>query len=253
MIPVALGAIWFGSTPFALFTFLIGIAMAFEWARLAHGRAPNWHFWISSIGLACGVAALSLGRPDLSVTAALATALTASVAARAMGLRVPWPVFGALYVLAPCFALIWLRDQPGVGLQTVVWLCAIVWSADSAAYAVGRAIGGPKLAPSISPNKTWSGFSGGLAAGTVAAGAVSWLIGAPMPTLAALIGFLVAIVTELGDLGESLIKRYFGVKHTSGLIPGHGGVLDRLDGMIAATLLVALLTGMSGESPLLWG
>ncbi len=151
-----------------------------------------------------------------------------------------WIALGAVWVAVPCVLLLWLA-RPGIaGRGTVLWLFAVVWATDIGAYVFGRAIGGPRLAPTWSPNKTWAGLVGGM----VCAGIVGWattLILASvtvLPLVAASAGL--AIVEQFGDLAESVAKRRFGVKDSSGLIPGHGGLLDRLDGLLAVIPAVAL-------------
>jgi phosphatidate cytidylyltransferase len=128
----------------------------------------------------------------------------------------------------------------------------VVWANDIAAYACGRAIGGPKLAPRLSPNKTWAGFVGGVAS----AGALGWaaarLAGAAAPAPLAAASLFLAVAGQLGDLAESAAKRHFGVKDSSRLIPGHGGILDRVDGLLAASVAAAVLSLGTGRSPLFW-
>jgi phosphatidate cytidylyltransferase len=138
------------------------------------------------------------------------------------------------------------------GLETVIWLLCIVWATDSAAYLAGSAFGGPKLAPQISPNKTWAGAVSGLAAGIIAGILLAQLYGfvAREPYVLACAG--VSFLTQCGDLAESFLKRTFGVKDASDLSPGHGGALDRLDGMIFATSGVAILAAIIGHSPVVW-
>ena len=138
-----------------------------------------------------------------------------------------------------------MRGHPDLGIVAVLWMFAVVWTTDIAAYFTGRRLGGPKLWPSVSPKKTWSGFGGGLLAGTLAgiavpAAAQRWGWTPPLGLWAiAILSALASVLSQLGDLGESALKRRFGVKDSGRLIPGHGGVMDRLDGFWA----VALLTG----------
>lgn len=162
-----------------------------------------------------------------------------------------WLVIGAFYIAIPCGALIWLRGGDMAGMVTIFWLFAVVWSADIGAYCSGITIGGPKLAPRISPKKTWSGFVGGiLLAGAVAS--VFTMVWEGDPFALALWGTAVAIASQLGDLLESAAKRRFGVKDTSSLIPGHGGVFDRVDALITGALALACLKFLLGKSALPW-
>ncbi|MGJ3258781.1 MAG: phosphatidate cytidylyltransferase [Rhodospirillales bacterium] len=170
---------------------------------------------------------------------------------RMCGGDVKWLIAGALYIAIPSGALIWLRGEATPGMITIFWLFAVVWSADIAAYLSGRSIGGPKLAPSISPKKTWAGFVGGVTCATVVAGAFAVYWDEP-PLSLALWGAVVAIASQAGDLLESGVKRHFGVKDSSALIPGHGGVLDRVDALVAGAVAIALLKYILGRSVMPW-
>jgi len=175
------------------------------------------------------------------------------LSAKLEGTRNPlWLAAGVGYVGLPCIALAWLRALPHDGLATLLWVLAVVWATDTGAYAAGRSLGGPKLAPRISPNKTWAGLIGGTVAAAVMGVGASLLVqDAPLwftvPASAAL-----AVVEQAGDLFESAVKRHFGVKDSSRLIPGHGGVLDRVDGLMAVSVVVATLSGAVGHAILIW-
>ena len=136
--------------------------------------------------------------------------------------------------------------------ETAIWLLCVVWATDSAAYLAGSAIGGPKLAPFISPNKTWTGAIAGLIAGVGASLALAALGGLEPRAPFILCSLVLSLLTQCGDLAESFLKRTFGVKDASDLIPGHGGALDRLDGMIFATLGLWLMVHVLGTSPVAW-
>jgi len=159
---------------------------------------------------------------------------------------------GWAYMLVGAASLYWLRSDSVVGLIDVLFLLVVVWSSDIGAYVAGRLVGGPKLAPAISPGKTWSGAVGGLVA-AMAIGLVVTRLAAPGPVLHALVvaGGL-SVASQLGDLLESACKRHFGVKDSSGLIPGHGGVFDRLDGVLAAAPVAVLLALALGPGVELW-
>lgn len=160
-------------------------------------------------------------------------------------------VAGMIYTVLAVAALAWLRADPAGGLAALVFLLAIVWSSDVGAYVAGRVFGGPRLAPAISPGKTWSGAAGGLVASMAAGGAVAaaWhgRVG-PALLLAAALG----VASQLGDLLESAAKRHFGVKDSSRLIPGHGGLLDRLDGLMAAALAAGAWAWTTGQGAAAW-
>ena len=184
--------------------------------------------------------------------------------AAAIGLAVEWTQMvragrasatvlsaGMLYILLAAAALLWLRADPAVGRANLLFLVLLVWASDIGAYAAGRAIGGPRLAPRISPGKTISGAVGGLlaaiAVGMIAAAASSTHF-VTAGTLAALLG----MVAQAGDLAESYAKRRFGVKDSGRLIPGHGGLLDRVDALLAVALAAAAVALMIGRGVLLW-
>jgi phosphatidate cytidylyltransferase len=151
-------------------------------------------------------------------------------------------------------AMIALRFSFPFGVRSIVWLFATVWTTDTAAYLAGRLIGGPKLAPRISPSKTWSGTMSGIAAGALLGTFVAVRdLAAPVPILPIFVVTLVAaIASQVGDAFESVIKRHFGVKDTGGLIPGHGGVMDRLDGFIAVAVF-AFVLGVARNLPSIAG
>jgi phosphatidate cytidylyltransferase len=162
---------------------------------------------------------------------------------------------GVIYVGPATASLLWLRADPSAGGANVLFVLLIVWGSDIGAYVVGRLIGGPKLAPSISPGKTRSGAVGGLlaalAVGLLAAVLLDPDSVAPLPALA--VAAVLGVVSQAGDLLESAIKRYFGVKDSGHLIPGHGGLLDRLDGVLTAAPAAALLALFLGRGVFLWG
>ena len=152
-----------------------------------------------------------------------------------------WFALGVFAILPAGLSLVWMRALEPEGLGLICWVMAVVWVADSAAYGVGRTIGGPLLAPRISPSKTWSGLVGGLVGACLIGGLVAMLLGHGGFALAALAGLLVGGASGLGDLFESYFKRRFKAKDSGGLIPGHGGVLDRLDSLLAAAPVTAVL------------
>jgi phosphatidate cytidylyltransferase len=252
LIPVALAAAWFSPLTLSILTGGAGVAMAREWSRLAHGGAYAWPFWFCVSGLAASQVLLLSGRAEWGWGAVLAAGLLGAIAARAQD-RMTFPIFAGILIIAgACLGLVWLRALPVLGLETVLWLFAIVWATDSAAFGAGAAFGGPRLAPEISPNKTWTGLAGGLICGAAASIAFGAIIGGRDLSVLGGLGLAVALTAIFGDLAESWLKRRGGVKDASTLIPGHGGVLDRLDGLIAATIFVSLLTIWGGVTPLAW-
>lgn len=152
-----------------------------------------------------------------------------------------WRLFGLAYVSIPCAALVWLRGHD-TGFSLVLTILLIVWATDVSAYFAGRMIGGPKLAPAISPNKTWAGLGGGMIAAACVAAICTGF--SPVPTSvsgALLFGLLLALLGQAGDLFESWLKRRAGVKDSGNLIPGHGGLLDRVDGLVLSVPFFALI------------
>jgi phosphatidate cytidylyltransferase len=146
---------------------------------------------------------------------------------------------GLLYVGLPVFALLWLRERPGTGLLLAFWALSLVWATDIAAYFAGRTIGGPKIASAISPNKTWAGLCGGMLGALLLGGMLTHYFGLRMEL--ALASPLLAILAQTGDFFESWLKRRAGVKDSGTLLPGHGGALDRLDGLVTSAPFAALL------------
>lgn len=165
-----------------------------------------------------------------------------------------WRIGGLLYAAAPCVALLWMRDLhfehfPDGGLYLVLYLLLIVWATDITAYFVGKHVGGPKLAPSISPHKTWAGLGGGMLGAALTGGVCTAFSPFPGTWTAGMgLGVLLAVVSQAGDLFESWLKRRAGVKDSGTLIPGHGGLLDRVDGLVIALPVFALFVQASRGS-----
>ncbi|HEY6335705.1 MAG TPA: phosphatidate cytidylyltransferase [Alphaproteobacteria bacterium] len=252
--PLAAGAILAG-WPFYHAMVGIGCAiLAWEWGRLCGGVFTETG-WVLLGAVLAAVAAASLGMEleafGVAVVGAFAIYQVALSHRRA---DAPWFALGVLYLAIPGITLIWLRTD--FTPLVVLWLFLSVWASDVGAYAAGRLVGGPKLAPQLSPNKTWAGFFGGIAA-AMAMGVLFFCFTGGSITLVrtaqwAGLSVLVAIVSQGGDLTESAIKRHFKVKDTSGLIPGHGGLFDRVDGLLAAAPVVALIGFAGGGGVLAW-
>ena len=234
LMPVAILAVWAGS-PFWEALVLAGAAVAGrEWAAMA---APDMAGAFMAIPMAAAAPALFSASAIVQGATALGAAVAAGLFFRRKALGA-----GVLYIAVPVMCLIALRRPEFGGLGLAVWLFAVIWAGDVAAWWTGRRFGGPKLAPSWSPGKTWSGFAGGLAAAGIAGAAAGAAFGAPGGAgggLAA--GVLVGGAGAAGDLLESACKRRFGVKDSGRLIPGHGGLLDRVDALLAGAAAAALL------------
>jgi len=243
--PLALAAAWFGGWFFAGLVALAGAGMGWEWARLSGAGTGPAKAAVIATALAA-IAVSALGAPLPAVALCLVGAAAVWAVARSGAAPSPlWTAAGTLWLSLPCVAMLWIGMGED-GRALVFWLFGVVWASDVGAYAAGRALGGPRLAPHLSPNKTWSGALGGLVSAGLIGGAAALLAGAPAGTLVAL-SLALSVAAQAGDLVESLAKRRFGAKDSGGLIPGHGGLLDRLDSLLTATagLGALLLAGLA--------
>ena len=251
--PIAVAVAWFGWPWLPILTALAGMVMAWEWAKLCRaGRLGASGVVLIGAVLAAVVTA-ELG--EVAPAAGLSIAGAAIVlwtARREHGGDAPWLALGTLWVALPCVLLLWLAGSDGAGRLTLLWIFAVVWATDIGAYAIGRRLGGPRLAPRWSPHKTWSGLVGGVGCAALAGWGTAGMLGISPALPLVLVSAGLAIVEQFGDLAESVAKRRFGVKDSSGLIPGHGGLLDRLDGLLAVVPAVAVLTQIGGGSVLAW-
>lgn len=229
--------IWIGTPAFEAMVALAAGILAWEWFGITgSGQSQKSGLLLGCVVVVAVAVAASFSLGVALLALALGTALVVLATRGA-----PWMTLGTLYIGLPCVALVWLRNEPTLGREIVLWLLLVVWASDIGAYAAGRLIGGPKLAPRISPNKTWAGLAGGIgAAAATSFGFASHLGGAHLAPAASL-GALLAVAAQLGDLGESWVKRRFGVKDASSLIPGHGGLLDRVDALLVVILIVACI------------
>lgn len=242
--PAAGLATWAGGPWFLALLVVACALLSAEWARMSAPRA--WRATGAAVFLALLLAIVTVNAQQLSLSLILLVfgAAAAALYARARGQEALDAAYGVLYLGWPAVLVIWLRNgQTDVssGLHWTVFVLAVTWAADIAAYVFGSLIGGPRLWPRFSPNKTWSGFVGGLFAGTVAGAAIAgWLdMGHLTIFWGGLLGLAGALATMGGDLWESALKRRFGVKDAGNLIPGHGGLLDRVDGLMFAIVVVA--------------
>jgi phosphatidate cytidylyltransferase len=206
MAPIAIGIAWVGGWPFVLFWTLAACIVLWEWTRLVT-RSPG----------------------------------TASYTDFVL-----WMIAGLLYAGVIALAPVILRRDPALGFVAIVFLFAVVWVTDIAAYFAGRALGGPKLWVAVSPNKTWSGALGGALGGVIAALLVVKVAGLVIAPMLILVALALSIASQAGDLLESALKRQFGAKDAGALIPGHGGLMDRLDGFLTA-VLAAVMVGLLRE------
>ena len=239
LVPLAIGAAYIGGWPFALFWGIAAMGVLWEWTSLvARGdQRPV---------LGAGEAALALALA-LAVTGHLLAAVivlamgTLGAASLALAERRVWVAGGIPYAGALALAPIVLRSDGEDGFLAMIFLFAIVWTTDIGAYFVGRAIGGPKLVPQVSPNKTWAGALGGMAAAVVVAVAAAKAAALTNLFAIGMLAVVLSVCAQGGDLFESVLKRRFGAKDSSRLIPGHGGLMDRLDGFVTASVAAVLI------------
>jgi len=239
MAPLAIAVAWYGSWPFVLFWGIASLGVLWEWTGLV---APGERRALIGAGGVALVLSSAFAHIELYDRAAILVVMGAlAAAAFAPGERRAWAAAGVVYAGTIGLAPVLLRAELSLGFAAVMLLFAVVWATDIVAYFVGRAVGGPKLWPRVSPKKTWSGALGGTAGAIAAALAVAYAVGLTDRVWIALVALLLSVLSQLGDLFESAMKRRFGAKDSSGLIPGHGGLMDRLDGFVAAALGAALL------------
>lgn len=238
MAALAGGLLYAGAIPFAVLVAVVGILTSVEWSRIVRGAGFDAGLGIQIVTVAAASALTASGLAALGLAVlAVGTILTGLLC---FSSRPFLSAEGVLYAGLPAIALIWLRDDPGLGMAAVLFILLAVVATDVAAYACGRIIGGPKLAPAISPNKTWSGFLGGISAAGLASAALAAWIGAD-PARLGVAGVVLGIVAQIGDLTESALKRSFGVKDSGTLIPGHGGIMDRVDGIVFAAVAAGVV------------
>jgi len=244
MASAALAATWRGGEWFAAFWLLAATAILWEWLSLVGGGGRFAIFALGAAALALATALATRGAPHLALGLVILAALGAAVLSPAK--RRLWRACGIVYAGAAVIPIAALRNSFFFGLESVLWLFAVVWATDSMAFAGGRLLGGPKLWPRVSPSKTWSGFVVGIVSGALAGLAV--MPQAPAgPAFVVCLGLAAAAIAQAGDLAESAIKRQFGVKDSSQFIPGHGGVMDRLDGFLAAGTFVFLVGSLRAD------
>ncbi len=237
---VAIGALWIGGWVFTIFVIVLAGIGLWEWTGICGAAGPLWLRTGFVAALVLGLALAHIGNHSWALAllaGAAALALSTSCIRRAYG----WAALGFTYVAIPSIALIAFRQAGADGLPIIVFVALIVWATDIAAYFGGRAIGGPKLWPRVSPKKTWSGAAFGLAGAVLVAVVFHVVSGTGSGAAALSLAALLSFGAQAGDLAESAFKRRFGVKDSGTIIPGHGGVLDRVDGLYVALALALLL------------
>ncbi|MGK9055089.1 phosphatidate cytidylyltransferase [Neorhizobium sp. CSC1952] len=237
-----LAATWYGGFSFRIVAAAIAVLIYYEWStvtRLAERDfRANAFGWVAILLIAYNIV---FGESDLAVPLLGGSAITAVLLV--LWRRGSWWLPGGIvYAGLSGISLAAIRGEDQAGFVATLFIFAVVWATDILAYFVGRALQGPKLAPRISPGKTWSGAIGGAVSGVIASSALTLAVFSRLSFWTVAIAFLLSVASQVGDLFESFIKRRFGVKDSSHLIPGHGGVMDRVDGLVFACFAAFLLT-----------
>lgn len=246
MVPVAIALVYLGSWPFALLVMVVALLMSWEWGHLVRGARSDGAFYAHVVAVAAAVVLAAAGHSLFAVAALLIGAAVVAWLTSAETSRLS--AIGVFYVGLPAVILLWLRQDRVSGFDAIIFLFLVVWTTDTMAYVAGRSIGGPKLWPQVSPNKTWSGFLGGLFAAMAISALFAAFVPGGSPLRLALLGGALSLVSQGGDLAESALKRGFGVKDASHLIPGHGGLMDRLDGFVTASIAAGIIALVANRS-----
>jgi phosphatidate cytidylyltransferase len=236
LIPAVLLDVWLGGIWFELFMAFLGLLMAYEWTNIVHARSSTQFALHSAAALVAAFLPREIG--VLATLGVIFGLMALGLVANAF--RDRDKNIGIPYVALPVLALVLLRAHGTWGVHAIMWLMVVVWATDTFAYFAGRMLGGPKLAPRFSPKKTWAGLLGGMAGAAVVSAIYANSV-LPAWWALAVIAAALAVVAQLGDIFESALKRHYGVKDSGYLIPGHGGVLDRVDGLVAAGVLAAAI------------
>lgn len=239
LVPLAIGTAYLGGWLFALFWGAAAMGVLWEWTALVARNDQRSVLLTGGASLALAVVLVAAGHLLAAVVVLAMGAIGA--ASLALAERRTWVAGGIPYAGALALAPIVLRADDADGFLAVIFLFAIVWTTDISAYFAGRALGGPKLMPQVSPNKTWAGAVGGLIASVVVALALAKMAGLTALFALAMLAVVLSVFAQGGDLFESFLKRRFHAKDSSHLIPGHGGLMDRLDGFVSASVAAALI------------
>jgi len=236
---LALMITYAGVMPFAGLVIAIAVAMCWEWGRVVRGQQFGAAFAVHAGAVAAAALLAALGYAALGLVLVMIGIIL--VLLLQFGHQGRLSGLGVAYVGIPAVSLLWIRSSEPFGFAAVLFVLLVVCTTDTFAYFGGRSIGGARLWPRISPNKTWAGFISGIAAATLAGALFALFIEDASPAGLALTALVLALASQAGDLAESALKRGFGVKDASALIPGHGGFLDRLDGVVVAAAVAALI------------
>lgn len=247
LIPMVIACVWLGGYWFLAFVAALGCLIGHEWTSIVHpGSSLQYVLHIASA--LSGALLTHFFGVGLAISVIFGLSLISGLMVRfCEGPKSTWSYLGILYTGFPTISFMVLRADPKYGFAAILWVFVIVWSADILAYFAGRIIGGPKLAPRISPKKTWAGLAGAVFGSAAASLVYSYFIHLADGIVPTLFAGALALVEQAGDLFESSLKRHFGVKDSGRLIPGHGGVIDRVDGLIAAIIVAAALGLYRGQ------
>jgi phosphatidate cytidylyltransferase len=245
---LALGAAIASPWTFLVLVIVSGVIVAWEWGRLVRGKGLDRIAVVEVTAVASVAILLTLGHAELAALALGAAAVAVGLLSLSSGHSL-WSLGGLLYAALPAAALVFLRSDPSLGAIAVLYLFAVAWTTDTASYAAGRLIGGPKLAPRVSPHKTWSGFIVGALSPAIVGYVFALAFKGTSAWRLSLVSVALALACQAGDLLESAVKRHFGAKDMSQLIPGHGGLLDRIDGLLIAAILAGLIALRDPANP----
>jgi phosphatidate cytidylyltransferase len=269
LLPLVTAAIYLGHPLFTLFIAIFAAAAAWEWARIVANQkvagqvtpvptapsdrwGPSATLGVVATGLAVLLAGFG-GYAGLGLIAIAVGAITTFVSGFFKDAKLAaWQLLGVPYTAIPAMGLVVARNDAEWGMATLLWIIALVVAADTGGYIAGRTIGGPKLAPRVSPNKTWAGLVGAVASAALVGLLTAFIVNHTNVWVLALLSAVLGVVEQAGDLVESALKRHFGVKDASRIIPGHGGVLDRVDGLLAVAVAVLVIGEWTGRSVLTW-
>ncbi|MGD0432305.1 MAG: phosphatidate cytidylyltransferase [Acetobacteraceae bacterium] len=247
LLPVALLCVWVGGYAFLLLVAVACLLLVSEWTTMCGRGITTVSGFAMMTVIAAAAVCGGLGLPAIGLLLVLAGTVAAAMGA-GFNLALGFPYLGLAAV-----AVSWLRADPDAGLANTLFILTLIWASDVGAYMIGRLVGGKKMVPSISPGKTWSGAAGGLLCAVLAGlAAAACLSSGYSPSHVVALTIVLGIISQAGDLLESALKRHFGVKDSGSIIPGHGGLLDRLDALLAVAPVAALLALTAGRGVVLW-
>ncbi len=239
LLALALGAAYLGGLAAGIVVAIFAVIVHLEWARMTGATTARTIPFAAAVALATVLAGWDM------VPVAIGVGVLAAILAAAIS-REPWLPAGVVYAAALGISLLATRVAPEYGFAALLFVLAVVWATDSGAFFFGRLIGGPKLWSRISPKKTWAGAIGGLGTALIAGVIVARVAGIPVTPGLAAVAVLLSVACQAGDLFESWVKRHFGAKDSGHIIPGHGGMMDRVDGLIFAAVAAVLLGAVHG-------